>query len=83
MADQKFCINCGGLNPPEAKFCATCGAAFVSTAAPPPETAPLDSPPPQPPYSPSTQPKRTVLEYQLIILPPVEQRLNSFNNLRM
>jgi uncharacterized membrane protein YvbJ len=71
--DQKFCINCGGLNPPDAKFCATCGAAFVSTAAPPPDAAPSGGPPAwQPPSSPPPESrprfkKRYVL-YGFVIL---------------
>jgi thiol-disulfide isomerase/thioredoxin len=44
MADQTYCQNCAGANPPDAKFCATCGVAFVSAAASPPDTAPSESP---------------------------------------
>ncbi len=45
MEEQKYCKNCAGANPPDAQFCATCGAAFVSTAAPPSDTAPSGGPP--------------------------------------
>jgi len=60
MADQKYCGNCGGLNPPDAEFCANCGKAFVSAAASPPYAAPSAAPMPweqQPQYSPSPEPK--------------------------
>lgn len=40
MTNQKYCRNCGEPNLPDAKFCASCGKAFVSAAETPPLTAP-------------------------------------------
>jgi len=60
MADQKYCRNCGGLNPPDAEFCASCGKAFVSAASSPPYAAPAAASmpwEPQPKYSSSSEPK--------------------------
>ena len=59
MADQKYCRNCGGLNPPDAEFCASCGKVFVSAAASPPYAAPAAASMPweqQPKYSSSSEP---------------------------
>ena len=59
MADQKYCGNCGGLNPPDAEFCANCGKAFVRAAASPPYAAPSAASMPgeqQPQYSQSPEP---------------------------
>lgn len=59
MADQKYCRNCGGPNPPDAEFCASCGKPFVSAASSPPYAAPAASSMPweqQPKYSSSSEP---------------------------
>jgi uncharacterized membrane protein HdeD (DUF308 family) len=68
MADLKYCKNCEEANPPDAKFCAWCGAAFVSAAAPPPDTAPLESQPAwQPPStSPAVSEQKTSMGLRIL-----------------
>ena len=73
MAVQKYCPNCAGANPPDAKFCATCGAAMISAAEQPHTPSPPPSPPSwHPPLTPPPQPrprfkKRYVL-YGFVVL---------------
>ena len=57
---QKYCRNCGGPNPPDAEFCASCGKAFLSTASSLPYAAPVAASMPweqQSKYSSSSEPK--------------------------
>lgn len=62
MDDLKYCQNCEEANPPDAKFCAWCGAKFVSAAASPPDTASSGSPSTRQP--PSSPPESQRMKYQ-------------------
>ena len=59
MTNQKYCRNCGEPNLPDAKFCASCGKAFVSAAETPPLTAPSAKPSPDKWKTPWNQPSQS------------------------
>jgi len=63
-SEQISCLNCGVYNPPNAKFCATCGAALIGSTARLPPSGP--SPPPSPPTG---QPPS---------IPPLKKRLTGY-----
>ena len=74
MTNQKYCRNCGEPNLPDAKFCASCGKAFVSAAASPSLTARSATPSPDKWKTPwnqssqSSQPRTTGVSREMIVV---------------
>ena len=74
MTNQKYCRNCGEPNLPDAKFCASCGKAFVSAAATSPLTAPSAKPTPDTWKTPwnqssqSSQPRTNGVSRKMIVV---------------
>lgn len=56
------CAECGGLNPPDSRFCRFCGAAVIAASAPPAPQANGTAPTPQVATAPPVAPVAPVIE---------------------